>query len=213
MTRQSWRTYNTLLGLPGNPVEYVETYNLSDTPPGERRRAPRSDGKPEFAELEKALVPEIGVKAVSIDRRDTPFKARYVQRSARLMFNLPAYSRMLLGDFRANGGRVLIDEFRSPAEFARIGQKTVVNCTGYGARALLGDESIVPVRGQLTHVMPQPEAFYGVNYHKVGLTPRRDGFVLQQQGEDDYYGYGDATREPDLAVAEDTLRTIAGAFA
>ncbi|HXC60561.1 MAG TPA: FAD-dependent oxidoreductase [Steroidobacteraceae bacterium] len=213
MTRQSWRIYNTLLSLPGNPVEYVETYNLSDSPPKERTRGPRSDGKPEFAELEKALVPEIGVKSVDVDRSSTPFKARYVQRSARLMFNLPAYSRMLLGDFRANGGRIVIDEFRSPAEFARIAQKTLVNCTGYGARALLGDESIIPVRGQLTHVMPQPEAFYGVNYHRVGLTPRRDGFVLQQQGEDDYYGYGDSSREPDMAVAEATLKTIAGAFA
>lgn len=213
MARQSWRVYNNLLNLPGNPVEYAETYNLSDTPPVERTRAPRTDGKPEFAELEKSLVPEIGVKAVSIKPADTPFRTRYVQRSARLMFNLPAYSRMLLSDFRASGGRIVIDEFHSAAEFARMPQKTVVNCTGYGARALLGDESIIPVRGQLTHVMPQPEAFYGVNYHRVGLTPRRDGFVLQQQGEDDYYGYGDPSREPDMAVAEATLKTIAGAFA
>lgn len=213
MTRQSWRTFNNLLSLPGNPVEYVETYNLSDTPPRERVRAPRSDGRPEFAELEKALVPEIGVKAASIDPKLTPFRVRHVQRSARLMFNLPAYSRMLLGDFRAGGGRIVIDEFHSPAEFARIPQKTVVNCTGYGARALMQDASIIPVRGQLTHVMPQPEAFYGVNYHRVSLTPRRDGFVLQQQGEDDYYGYDDASREPDMAAAETTIQTIAGAFA
>jgi hypothetical protein len=60
--------------------------------------------------------------------------------------------------------------------------------------------------------MPQPEAFYGVTYQRVGLTPRRDCYVLQQQGEDDYYGYGDASREPDMAVAAATLQTIAGAF-
>jgi glycine/D-amino acid oxidase-like deaminating enzyme len=213
MARHSWRVFNNLLSLPGNPVEYVETYNLSDSPPRERTRAPRTDGRPEFAELEKALVPEIGVRAVDIDPATTPFRAAYVQRSARLMFNLPAYSRMLLGDFRSGGGRIIVDEFHSPAEFARIPQKTLVNCTGYGARALMNDASVIPVRGQLTHVMPQPEAFYGVTYHRVGLTPRRDGFVLQQQGEDDYYGYDDASREPDMAVAEATIRTIAGAFA
>lgn len=213
MARQSWRRFNNLLGLPGNPVEFVDTYNLSDTPPRERERAARTDGRPQFAELEKTLTPEIGVKAVTIDRRLTPFTTRYVQRSARLMFNLPSYSRMLLDDYRAAGGRIVIDEFRSPAEFARIAQKTVVNCTGYGARTLMQDASIIPVRGQLTHVIAQPEAPYGVNYHRVGLTPRRDGFVLQQQGEDDYYGYDDASREPDMAVAEGTIRTLAQAFA
>jgi hypothetical protein len=62
-------------------------------------------------------------------------------------------------------------------------------------------------------VIAQPEALYGVNYHRVGLTPRRDGFVLQQQGEDDYYSYDDASREPDMAVAEATIRTLAQAFA
>jgi hypothetical protein len=75
----------------------------------------------------------------------------------------------------------------------------------------MNDSSVIPVRGQLTHVVPQPEAFYGVTYRRVGLTPRRDGFVLQQQGEDD--GFDDASREPDMAVAEGTIRTIAGAFA
>lgn len=214
MTRHSWRVFNNLLGLPGSPVEYVETYGLSDTPqPADRPREPRTDGRPEFAELEKELVPEIGVKAVTVDPAATPFSAPYVQRSTRLMFNLPAYSRMLLGDFRAAGGRIRIDEFHSPADFSRLPQQTLVNCTGFGARALMRDDSVIPVRGQLTHVAPQMEAFYGVNYRKVGLTPRRDGFVLQYQGDGDYYGYDDAGTEPDMDVAELTIRTIAGAFA
>jgi glycine/D-amino acid oxidase-like deaminating enzyme len=213
MARHSWRVFNNLLGLPGDPVEYIETYGLSDTPPAERPRDPRADGRPQFAELEKELVPEIGVKSVMVDAAATPFSAPYVQRSARLMFNLPAYSRMLLGDFRAAGGRIRIDEFHSPAEFARLPHKTLVNCTGYGARALMRDDSVIPVRGQLTHVAPQMEAFYGVNYRKVGLTPRRDGFVLQYQGDGDYYGYDDAGTQPDMDVAGLTIRTIAGAFA
>lgn len=213
MARHSWRVFNNLLSLPGNPVEYVETYGLSDTPPTERTRDPPADGRAPFAELEKELVPEIGVKAAMVDASATPFSAPYVQRSARLMFNLPAYSRMLLGDFRAAGGRIRIDEFHTPADFARLPQKTLVNCTGYGARALMRDESVIPVRGQLTHVAPQMEAFYGVNYRKVGLTPRRDGFVLQYQGDGDYYGYDDASTVPDMDVAELTIRTLAGAFA
>ena len=34
MARQSFKTYQTLLGLPGNPVEYIDNYSVSDKPSG-----------------------------------------------------------------------------------------------------------------------------------------------------------------------------------
>ena len=39
---------------------------------------------------------------------------------------------LLLADFRANGGRIEIDEFHEPADFKRLPQKTLINATGYG---------------------------------------------------------------------------------
>ena len=42
------------------------------------------------------------------------------------------------------GGRIERREFHSPGELAELPEKVVINCTGYGARALLGDESVVP---------------------------------------------------------------------
>jgi glycine/D-amino acid oxidase-like deaminating enzyme len=212
ITRQSWRTYQGLLGLPGAPVEFVDQYGLSDSPPVQRPREPRKDGKPEFAELERELVPEIGVKSVEVKAAATPFSVPYVRRSAQLMFNLPAYARMLLADFRAGGGRIVIDEFHTPADFARLPHKTLVNCPGYAARALMGDNSIVSVRGQLAHMVPEEAAHYGLQYRKVGLVPRRDGVVLQVYGDDDYFGYDNTSREPDMAEADLALKTMAGAF-
>lgn len=213
MTRQSWRTFQNLLGLPGAPVEFVDTYGLSDTPPGPPRpREPRKDGKPEFAELERELTPEIGVRSVEVDAKATPFAVPYVRKSAQLMFNLPAYARMLLADFRAAGGRIVIDEFHTPADFARLPHRTLVHSTGYAARALMGDSSIVPVRGQLAHMVPQGDARYGMQYRKVGLVPRRDGVVLQVYGDDDYYGYDNPSRDPDQAEAGLALSTMTGAF-
>jgi glycine/D-amino acid oxidase-like deaminating enzyme len=214
MTRLSWRMYQNLLGLPGAPVEFVDMYGLRDSlpPPGPAAPHERTDGKPSFAELERELIPEIGVRSVDVDPDTTPFAPRHVRRGSQLMFNLPAYSRMLLSDFRAAGGKVVIDELHSPADFARLPHKTVVNATGIGARALMGDDSVVPVRGQLAHMIPQSDVHYGVQYNRVGLTPRRDGFVLQVSGQDDYYGYGIATREPDMAEAELAVKTIASAF-
>jgi glycine/D-amino acid oxidase-like deaminating enzyme len=212
MTRRSWNMYQNMLGLPGTPVEFVDNYSLADSPPVRATHEPRTDGKPTFAELDGELVPEIGARAVDVDPATTPFAARYVRRSSRLMFNLPAYSRMLLADFRAAGGRIVIDELHSPADFARLPHRTIVNATGIGARELMGDKSVVPVRGQLAHLLPQPDVHYGVQYRKVGMTPRRDGFVLQVWGDDDYYGYDIPDRMPDMAEAQVAVSTIASAF-
>jgi glycine/D-amino acid oxidase-like deaminating enzyme len=216
MTRTSWRMYQNLLGLPDAPVEFIDNYGLSDTPPAARAagspRPQRADGRPLFAELDRELVPEIGVQSMDVDPATTPFATRRVRRGMQMMFNLPAHARMLMADFRAAGGRIVIDELHSAQDFARLPHKTLINATGIGARTLLGDASVVPVRGQLAHLIPEPGIHYGLQYRKVGMVPRRDGFVLQVYGDDDYYGFDDPTRVPDMNEATMAVNTIAAAF-
>src|ERR1700722_20823738 len=43
MARQSFRTYQSLLGLPGNPVEFIDDYYVSDDPIGAGRGAASTD--------------------------------------------------------------------------------------------------------------------------------------------------------------------------
>ena len=38
MARTSWFMYQSYLGSPGTPVEYIDTYDLSDPSPAEARR-------------------------------------------------------------------------------------------------------------------------------------------------------------------------------
>jgi glycine/D-amino acid oxidase-like deaminating enzyme len=59
--------------------------------------------------------------------------------------------------------------FIEPGEFAGLPQKVVVNATGYGARALWKDESIVPVRGQIAWLIPQAEVNYGLGYKGLNV--------------------------------------------
>jgi glycine/D-amino acid oxidase-like deaminating enzyme len=117
-----------------------------------------------------------------------------------------------MSDFLANGGQIEIREFHSPADLAQLRQKTLINATGYGARALFGDDSIVPVRGQLARMIPQPDINYGLYYNKVSFVPRRDGLVFQVVGPDDYYGFNDDTAIPNRAEAEEAVNTIAGLY-
>jgi len=125
---------------------------------------------------------------------------------------ISSYARLLMSDFLANGGKIEISEFHSPGDFAKLREKTLINATGYGARALFSDESVTPVRGRLARMIPQPDISYGLFYKGVSFVPRRDGLVFQAVGDDDYYGFSDATTLPDRAEAEFAVNTIAGLY-
>ena len=98
----------------------------------------------------------------------------------RMMFIEPAvYLEALLRDFRLAGGRVRIQSFASPADVAALTERIVVNCTGLGARDLFGDRELMPVKGQLTVLLPQPEVDYAwINDEDLYMFPRRDGILL-----------------------------------
>lgn len=211
MARQSFQTYQNYLGLPGTPVEFIDRYLVTDGPAGRRRPAP--DGRPAFGELQRELIGDLIPKSVDFEPGSHSLGARYLRRDTMMMFNLSEYTRILVSDFLENGGKFVITEFHSPAELAPLREKTLINATGYGARALFRDDSLVPVRGQLARVIPQPEVNYGLYYKDVSFVPRRDGLVFQVVGDSDYYGFNDASALPDRAEAEHSVNTIAALFA
>ena len=72
---------------------------------------------------------------------------------------------------------MVVKEFRSREELARLREPVIFNCTGLGSRALFNDEELIPVRGQLEILLPQPEVDYC--YLSSGyMFPRRDGIIL-----------------------------------
>jgi glycine/D-amino acid oxidase-like deaminating enzyme len=68
----------------------------------------------------------------------------------------------------------VIRKFDTPRELASLREPIVVNCTGLGAKDLFGDQELVPLKGQLTVMPPQPE----VNYHTNGGVPPVPGASL-----------------------------------
>lgn len=213
MARQSFQTYQTLLGLPGNPVEFIDSYSVSDTPRlPHGNTPPRDNGRPRFADLQGELIPETIPDFAEFDPGHHNLGPRYLRRYSLMMFNITAYARMLLADFHANGGKIEVREFHTPADFAALPEKTLINATGYGARGLFGDQSVTPVRGQLARMIPDPAVNYAIFYKHVSFVPRRDGLVFQVTGEDDYYGFDNEYTTPDRQEAELAVNTIAGLF-
>jgi glycine/D-amino acid oxidase-like deaminating enzyme len=211
MARRSYTTYQSFLGLAGTPVEYFDFYTVRDSA-AEAPRAPADASRPQFADLQEELIPDLIPARQEFAPGEHNLGAHYLRGSPFMMFNLSSYARLLITDFRSAGGEIRIQEFREPAELAKLTEKTVVNATGYGARALFNDNSVIPVRGQLARAIPQAGVHYGLQYRHVGFVPRRDDAVFQVFGESDYYGFDDATTVPDRSEAERAVSTVASLY-
>lgn len=214
MARNSHRTYQRLLGLPGDPVEWREGYALSDIPfdePPPPPALPEVHPEPEYPDLEGELLADLHPRSVSLRRDQHPFPVAHARRYAQLVFNLPAYSQLLLDEFARDGGEIVHRDFASPRQFAALKERTLVNATGYGARALLGDDSVVPVRGQIARLVPQPDVRYGLVWrgHNLAVVSRRDGILVQAQVDGDF---GNEDTTPARALSEAAVQRLAQLF-
>ncbi len=107
-----------------------------------------------------------------------PFPAENVVRYDTMYVETGRFLERLLRDIRMAGGKVEVRRFASPAEVAALPEKLVFNCTGLGAAALFGDTELVPVRGQLAVLIPQPEVQYAYLLSAGYMFPRGDGILL-----------------------------------
>jgi len=211
MCRYSFHTYESFLGMAGNPVEWTDRYVLSDQNPADRLGQRQREATLEFAAYGDR-VRDLTPRLQDLAPGSHPFPTRFAQRNTSLTFNIAAYARQLLTDFLLEGGKVEHADFHSPSELSRLAQKAVINATGYGARALWKDESIVPVRGQIAWLIPQPEVNYGVIYKNVAAIARRDGIVIQALGTSDMEGYNDSNEEPNRGASEAAVGVMAELF-
>ncbi|RAK68581.1 D-amino-acid oxidase [Phenylobacterium kunshanense] len=206
MARTSWRMHHQYLGLGDGPVEWTERYMLADSP----SVAPHDPMG--FAHYGRRLQ-DIWAPSEPLEPGQHPFPTRFARRQTLPMFNITAYGHLLTSEFLQAGGRIETMEFHHPSDLSRLKETVIINCTGYGARALWRDESVVPVRGQIAWLIPQPEVAYGLYYKGVGTISRRDGMVVQYSGADESYGYNDPNEAPDRGEAERAIATIAPLFA
>ncbi|HEY8186127.1 MAG TPA: FAD-dependent oxidoreductase [Pyrinomonadaceae bacterium] len=102
----------------------------------------------------------------------------YVRQFSTMMIEPHTYLRALLRDFYVAGGKVVVKEFRTREEIARLAEPVIFNCTGLGAKALFNDTELIPVRGQLEVLLPQPEVDYCYLSGSSYMFPRRDGIIL-----------------------------------
>ena len=106
------------------------------------------------------------------------FGVDHVREYKTMLIEPHIYLNALLRDFQLAGGKVVVKEFPSLAEVSNLSEQVVFNCTGLGARALFDDRNLIPVRGQLELLLPQPEIDYIYLGGSAYMFPRRDGIIL-----------------------------------
>lgn len=174
----SYRQLQVMTG-PRYGVYWIDSYNATDdpepSPPG-----PGSD-----------LVPEAlrtGRDREVLGPGEHPFPTQYAVRQSNLAIEPSTYLAALVQDFLLAGGRLVIRRFESAQQLAALPEAVIVNCTGLGSSTLFDDKELVPIKGQLTFMVPQSEVNYRASYRmpdgtNASINPRRDGIVVGNSQE------------------------------
>lgn len=226
MARLSWKTFRTYLGLPAQPVEFIDSYGVSEKPMS-RRHDPAdpaitdswaTKGLPqqnsEFASY-GSRIRDIVPQSVAIPAEESPFAMPYTSRTSIMHFNFAAYGHLLMTEFFERGGKFEMRTFHSPGEVATLKEKVVIHSTGYAARDLWKDKTLMPVRGQTGWLVPQPEANYGLRYKNINIQAKTDGMVIMNNSPDlgEMLGVGDSNELPQREPIEEAMRILAPLFA
>jgi D-amino-acid oxidase len=168
-----------LMAGPHYGVSWLDNYSLTNELPSPRPSNPvRPSLNAGFDTGREVLQPG-----------EHPFPTKYAVRNAFIRIEPSMYLDALVRDFLLWGGHLVVRKFDAPRDLMTLGERVIVNCTGLGARDLFGDQELVPLKGQLTVLVPQPE----VDYHTQGglrtqpqrpgslsihMMPRADGIAL-----------------------------------
>jgi len=185
-SRISNRAFQLLVGAEYG-VRWIDTFELSRYEGSLNRELP--GGNDLYPQIQRHRDPE------------SYFGFPFVLQYSSMLIEPSIYLGKLLRDFYIAGGRVVVKEFPSRAEIARLREPVIFNCTGLGARALFKDEELTPVRGQLEILLPQPEIDYC--YLSSGyMFPRSDGIVLGGT-----FDHDDWSLDPDPQQAAEILES------
>ena len=191
----SYRQLQLMVGA-GYGVYWMDNYNATDNAaPGQGGRGGgRGGGREEdnFAS-DADLLPEIlrpNRNREVLGPGEHPFPTKYAVRTPALAIEPNIYLDALVRDFMMFGGKIVIRKFDTPRDLMSLSEPIVVNCTGLGSFTLFDDKELVPIKGQLTALVAQPELHYraggrAASGGNASMNPRSDGVIvgnLQDRG-------------------------------
>jgi D-amino-acid oxidase len=167
--RAAHLAYHRFQTLPGETygISWRRNYFVSDAPFSE---SPPADRSMELTDL--------CIECRTLEPYENPFRGLYTRQFDTMMIEPARYLPALMRDVREAGGRIVVRRFNTPADILRLSERVVFNCTGLGARDLFGDLELIPAKGQLVVLLPQPEVTYNMIGDSIYAFPRHDGVLL-----------------------------------
>ena len=178
----SWKRFQALVG-DRYGIRWLPTYE-------ESRNASFADD----------WLNEYHANARALRSDEHPFPVAHVVRFDTMYVETPRFMAWLTDEMLKAGGIIRMRKFETLADVATLPETLVFNCTGFGAKALVGDDILTPVRGQLAVLQPQHEVRYAFAGNAGYMFPRGDGILLGGTFE---RGVDDPTPQP-----EDIARII-----
>ncbi len=213
----SYRQLQLMVG-EGYGVYWMDNYNATDNPQGGGRGGGgRGGGNPEdnFASdadlLPDSLRPNRNREVLGPGEH--PFPTKYAVRTPALAIEPNMYLDALVRDFLLFGGKIVIRKFDTPRDLMALSEPIVVNCTGLGSFTLFNDKELVPIKGQLTALVAQPELHYRAggrapNGGQASINPRSDGLIVGNLQD-----RGNWSLEPDPDVIQRNVQAAIDFFA
>lgn len=174
----AYRQLQLLVG-PNYGISWIDSFNPTENPDSSGREANANagggnagGGGADTSRLLPAGVQQ-SVGRVVLGRRQHPFPSTYAIWRRQIRIEPSIYLDALVRDFLLFGGRIVIRTFDTPRDLMSLSEALIVNCTGLGARTLFSDDTMIPVKGQLTVLVPQLEVTYSCR-----AMPRSDGIAL-----------------------------------
>jgi len=99
--------------------------------------------------------PDLAVSIVQVraaTAAELPHGYAYGLRFAVPLVEMPVYLPWLVGQLQERGGEICTRRVNSLSELSNGWADALINCSGLGARDLVGDPSVYPVRGQIVRV-------------------------------------------------------------
>ena len=187
-----------LLAGPTYGVRWIDNYTLTDG---------TDEQKDMIDYATKVGIADLYADIQNIDPASTPFACKRVRRFATMLIEPNTYLPAVMRDFLLRGGKLSVRKFESQQEWHKLKEQVIFNCTGLGARALVSDAELMPVRGQLTILEPQMDVNYISFPQSLYMFPRSDGIVLGGT-----YDRGNWSLEPDLNTEARILSQHAAAY-
>ena len=188
-SRVSHHAYTNLTG-PKYGVRWLESYELHDGPPPSK--------------VQRSTYDDLFTYQADLAPGEHPFGNWYARRMVTMQIDPGTLLRQLTADFQVAGGKFVIRNFADRSEVLALQEHAIFNCTGLGAAALFDDSDLVPAKGQLVFLPPDPAVDYmtfgGGDFGEHGflhMFPRGDVVVLGGT-----YRVGDSSRNVETSETE-----------